>query len=184
MLRNTSGRFDSASDHLSSIATGTHLATSARRCRAPLPAWRLKRVVDYIDANVDAAIPLADLASVAGLSRMHFAAQFRLATGLSPHEFLLHRRVDQARRLLLDPEARLVDIALDVGFQTQAHFTTVFKRIVGETPHRWRRSQEASLDRGGVDHVARPTRSYPAVHRLNAAPEQYANTKHCLREAV
>ncbi len=110
----------------------------APRSRTPLPSWRLRRVLAHIDAHLEDPITLADLAGVAGLSRMHFAAQFRAATGLRPHEFLLRRRIDHARYLLADPRRKLVDVALSVGFQTQAHFTTVFKRIVGETPHRWR----------------------------------------------
>ena len=103
----------------------------------------MKRVIAYIDANLESTITLADLAGVVGLSRMHFAAQFRAATGLRPHEFLLRRRIDHARHLLAEPRARLVEVALSVGFQTQAHFTTVFKRIVGETPNRWRQSAHA-----------------------------------------
>ena len=59
-------------------------------------------------------------------------AQFRAATGLSPRKFLLHRRIDEARRLLGDPGSRLVDVALSVGLQTQPRFTTIFKRSVGE----------------------------------------------------
>lgn len=112
--------------------------TPRRRSRAPLPNWRLRRVEVYIDAHIEETVTLADLARVTGLSPMHFAAQFRAATGIRPHEFLLRRRIDHAQAMLADPRARLVDVALSVGFQTQAHFTTVFKRFVGQTPHRWR----------------------------------------------
>ena len=114
------------------------------RSRTPLPQWRLRRVIAHIDTNIDAGISLADLAGVAGLSRMHFAAQFRAATGLRPHEFLLRRRIDHAQRLLAEPRTKLVDVALSVGFQTQAHFTTVFKRFVGQTPHRWRHTIDSA----------------------------------------
>jgi AraC-like DNA-binding protein len=69
---------------------------------------------------------------------MHFAAQFRLATGMSPHQFVLNRRIERAKTMLIGTAEELVSIALSVGFQSQAHFTTVFKRFVGETPHRWR----------------------------------------------
>jgi AraC family transcriptional regulator len=69
---------------------------------------------------------------------MHFAAQFRLATGIRPHEFVLRRRVARSQQLLAETHATLVEIALSVGFQTQAHFTTVFKRFVGDTPRQWR----------------------------------------------
>lgn len=113
-----------------------------RRC-SPLPTWRLKRTLAYIEANLGETVSLADLAGAAGLTRMHFAAQFRVATGLRPHEFLLRRRIERAQELLAEPSETLVDVALAVGFQTQAHFTTVFKRFVGETPHRWRRANAA-----------------------------------------
>jgi AraC family transcriptional regulator len=103
-----------------------------------LQKWRLKRVVQYVDEHLGAKITLQDLALVAGLSRMHFAAQFRAAMGLRPHEYLLKRRVERAEELLQRAEVSLVEIALTVGFQTQAHFTTVFKRFAGDTPYQWR----------------------------------------------
>jgi AraC family transcriptional regulator len=106
-----------------------------------LQKWRLRRVVEHVDRNLSAKITLAELASVAGLSRMHFAARFRAATGLRPHEYLLRRRVRCAQDLLRNSSATIVEVALGVGFQTQAHFTTVFKRFAGETPYRWRQLQ-------------------------------------------
>ncbi|AWM00598.1 AraC family transcriptional regulator [Bradyrhizobium amphicarpaeae] len=111
---------------------------NAGRAVRSLQNWRLKRVLKYVDENLTAKITLQDLAVVAGLSRMHFAAQFRAATGVRPHEYLLRRRIERAQELLKQGEVALVDIALTVGFQTQAHFTTVFKRFVGDTPYQWR----------------------------------------------
>ncbi len=122
-----------------------------RRSRAPLPIWRLRRVEAYIDTNIEGPVTLADLAGVARLSRMHFAAQFRAATGMRPHEFLLRRRIDHSQVMLADPRAKLAEVALSVGFQTQAHFTTVFKRFVGDTPHRWRQAALADGWSGGVE---------------------------------
>jgi AraC family transcriptional regulator len=109
----------------------------------PLPKWRLRRVIDYIQAHISETISLNDVAAAAGLSRAHFATQFRLATGCKPHDFILLQRIETAKRLLLDTPNELVDVALTVGFQAQAHFSTVFKRFVGETPGRWRRRQLA-----------------------------------------
>lgn len=103
-----------------------------------LPKWRLRRVEEYVKVHFDRCISLSDLAKVAGLSRMHFAAQFRAATGFRPREYLLHQRIGQAKLLLSNTETPLAEIALAVGFCTQAHFSTVFKRITGETPARWR----------------------------------------------
>jgi AraC-like DNA-binding protein len=112
---------------------------TARRQRAALPKWRLKCTIDYIETHLDETVTLADLARAVGLTSMHFAAQFRAATGIRPHEYLLRRRIERAQDLLQAPSAKLVDVALSVGFQTQAHFTTVFKRFTGTTPHQWRR---------------------------------------------
>jgi AraC-like DNA-binding protein len=114
-----------------------------RQMRA-LQKWRLKRVVEYVDNHLSGKITLLDLAAVAGLSRMHFAAQFRAATGFRPHEYLLRRRIQRAEELLRLSTMTLVDIALTVGFQTQAHFTTVFKRFVGDTPYQWRNANAVS----------------------------------------
>lgn len=114
--------------------------STAKPCpsKTPLPKWRLRKALEYIDAHLSRTITLKDLAAAAGLSRMHFAAQFRAATGLRPREFVLNRRIELAQTLLIETHNSLVDIALTVGFQTQAHFTTVFKRFVGDTPHHWR----------------------------------------------
>jgi AraC-like DNA-binding protein len=76
---------------------------------------------------------------------MHFAAQFRAATGLRPHEFLLRRRIERAQAMILGGDKSLVDVALSVGFQSQSHFTTVFKQLAGKPPRTWRKS------RGEVD---------------------------------
>lgn len=110
-----------------------------------LQKWRLKRVMQYIDHNLDAKVTLQHLAAVAGLSRMHFAAQFRAAVGMRPHDYLLKRRIERAQELLQRADTSLVDIALTVGFQTQAHFTTVFKRFAGTTPYQWRSAHLAQF---------------------------------------
>jgi transcriptional regulator GlxA family with amidase domain len=111
-----------------------------------LSKWRLKRAKEYMEANIAEPISLADIAAASGLSRMHFAAQFRAATGVRPHEYLLQRRIEHARELLLTSRLPLVEIAFEVGFKTQAHFTTVFARFVGETPNVWRQRNQGTLD--------------------------------------
>ena len=113
-------------------------AAPAPRAPAGLVKWRLKRVTAFVEENLAQSVTLAGMASAAGLSRMHFAAQFRAATGLRPHEYLLRRRIARAQQMLRETREPLVQVALAVGFQTQAHFTTVFRRFVGDTPHQWR----------------------------------------------
>ncbi|AMA56273.1 AraC family transcriptional regulator [Bradyrhizobium sp. CCGE-LA001] len=110
-----------------------------------LQKWRLKRVLDYIESHFCRKVQLADLAAVAGLSRMHFAAQFRIATGCSPHEYILRERIRRAKDLLRNCEMPIVEIALTVGFQSQAHFTTTFRRFAGDSPRRWRNAAAADL---------------------------------------
>jgi AraC-like DNA-binding protein len=106
--------------------------------QTPLARWRLNRTIEYIKENLAEPISLNDMANVAGLTRMYFATQFRAATGFSPHAFLLRERIARAQEMLANPARRIVDVAVSVGFQSHAHFTTVFKHVVGETPHRWR----------------------------------------------
>jgi AraC family transcriptional regulator len=135
-----------AVDRLYAQTIGQTLVMHVARLEPPrstvnaLPKWRLKRVQEYVDAHLDERISLADLAKVVGLSRMHFAAQFRAATGYRPHDYLLHQRIESAKAILSGTDMPLAEIALTVGFQAQAHFSTVFKRLTGETPARWRGS--------------------------------------------
>jgi AraC family transcriptional regulator len=117
--------------------------SGARPKVAELARWRLRRVTEYVEANLGEPMSLADLAETAGLTRMHFAAQFRAATGLPPHEYLLRRRIERAQEMLVEDKTPLVEVALTVGFQTQAHFTSVFKRFTGQPPRAWRQSLAA-----------------------------------------
>jgi AraC family transcriptional regulator len=105
----------------------------------PLAKWRFARVKKYIDSHIKEPIHLQDLATAAGLSRMHFAAQFREYTGLSPGTFVMMHRIHHAKLLLGDPLRTVADVAFSVGFRTQAHFTTVFHRFVGNPPNCWRK---------------------------------------------
>ena len=113
-------------------------AALAEQSAGGLQKWRLKRATDFIEANLENAISLNDLAAAAGLSPSYFGAQFRAATGLRPYEYVLHQRIRRAQEMLRDPTMTIIETALSVGFQTQAHFTTTFKRLVGATPCRWR----------------------------------------------
>jgi AraC family transcriptional regulator len=133
-------------DSVSIAIVSRLLASAARRAAAngpkvsKLARWRLKRAMEYIDAHLAKRVSLADVSSAVGLRPMHFAAQFRAATGLRPHEYMLRRRVERAQDLFARTRMPVIDVALSVGFQTQAHFTTVFKRFVGQSPSAWRRS--------------------------------------------
>jgi AraC family transcriptional regulator len=113
----------------------------ARHTVKALPKWRIKRVQEYVGTHLEERISLADLAKVAGLSRMHFAAQFRAATGCRPHDYVLQQRIESAKDMLSTTDMPLAEVALAVGFYAQPHFSTVFKRLTDETPARWRKSR-------------------------------------------
>lgn len=108
-----------------------------------LPKWRIKRVQEYVGTHLEECIRLADLAKAAGLSRMHFAAQFRAATGCRPHDYVLQQRIESAKDILSTTDVPLAEVALSVGFYAQPHFSTVFKRLTDETPARWRKRHRA-----------------------------------------
>ncbi|WP_158791406.1 helix-turn-helix domain-containing protein [Granulicella sp. L60] len=115
-----------------------HLQSSGKE-PSKLAKWKLNRAIDYIEANLFRPIYLIELSNAVGLSRMHFAAQFRAKTGCTPNQYVLRRKVAHAQTMLRDPSMSVVDIALNLGFGTQAHFTAVFKSIVGSPPANWRR---------------------------------------------
>ena len=99
-----------------------------------LGAHAFRRVHTYIVENIGQRISLGDLARIAGVSRYHFARQFRLRTGESPMGYLLRLRVERAKAMLASSGARISEIALNLGFADQSHFTRIFRRFVGVTP--------------------------------------------------
>jgi AraC-like DNA-binding protein len=117
----------------------------ATRVRAGLPKWRLKRAEFYIETHLEEQITTAALAEAAGLSPTYFAGQFKASTGLCPHDYVTRKRIEAAQGLLLDRNMKIIEIAIGVGFQTQAHFTTSFKKIVGITPWKWRQNNYSEL---------------------------------------
>jgi AraC family transcriptional regulator len=119
-----------------------NLGARARRLShriSPLPLWRLRRLEDFVDAHLDQPLRLADLAQVAGQSPHHFIRTMRAATGQSPHQWLTHKRIERARVLLARSDLPLIQVALECGFGTQQHFTTVLKQSTGLTPAAFRR---------------------------------------------
>jgi AraC-like DNA-binding protein len=106
-----------------------------------LAPWQLRRVVGYIEANLDSSIKNADLAAVARLSLFYFNVAFRKSVGDSPHEYIIRRRMERAQGLMLSTGASLSDIAATCGLADQAHFTRLFRRVVGESPGAWRRTR-------------------------------------------
>jgi AraC family transcriptional regulator len=100
---------------------------------------RLRRVFDYIAANIEDDITLADLAQIAGFSPFHFARKFTLAMGISPHRYISRIRLENAMAALAAGKLPLAEIALNAQFSSQASFTRAFHRAIGITPQEYRR---------------------------------------------
>lgn len=109
----------------------------------PLEGRRLRAVTAYIDAHLDGLLTLDVLARQAGLKRSHFAAAFRLATGRSPHQFVIERRIEAARRLLLTGEMSISEVAFQTGFAHQSHLSRALRKHTGHTPLALRRVPDA-----------------------------------------
>jgi AraC-like DNA-binding protein len=101
--------------------------------------WQIRRITDWVNANMNGPVTLADLAALVNLSRSHFARVFMRSLGMSPHRWLLLRRVERAKDLL-KAALPLAEIAAACGFVDQSHFNRVFTRIEGVTPGAWRRN--------------------------------------------
>jgi AraC family transcriptional regulator len=120
----------------------TH-SSPAKISRSGLTQQQWKQVVDYINANLDRNISLAELAALLQLSPYHFAHLFKNAIGIPPHQYLIRCRVERAKQLLVLDSLSIAAVAQAVGFASQGHFTYHFKRLVGVTPMSFlRRSQE------------------------------------------
>jgi AraC family transcriptional regulator len=96
-------------------------------------------VLDYVEANVEGDLTLDRMASIACLSKYHFARAFRQAVGQSPHRYVSAKRLERAKALLLQDDRSLVDIALALSFSCQANFTRAFRQATGQTPSQYRR---------------------------------------------
>jgi AraC family transcriptional regulator len=113
---------------------------TARRPSGALRQKKLGAVVEYIEEHLDADLTLEQIAAVAHLSPYHFARQFKAATGLPPHQYVIARRVERAQQLLHEGELSLAEVAVSAGFSDQSQLTQSFKRLVGITPGQFLKS--------------------------------------------
>ncbi len=111
-----------------------------------LPAYRLKRVLDYIADSLEENISLSQLSAVAGMSPHYFSELFKQSTGRAPHNYVLQQRIERAKQQLRDPKRSIIDAGLGAGFQNPSHFARVFRKLEGTTPSKFR-----------ADFVPRPT---------------------------
>jgi AraC-like DNA-binding protein len=106
-----------------------------------LAPWQLRLARDTVNANLEGELSLERIARECKLSVNYFARAFTRSTGISPHRWLMQRRVEVAKDLMLTTDYSLAEISLRCGFFDQSHFTRVFAEATRETPGRWRQIQ-------------------------------------------
>jgi AraC-like DNA-binding protein len=116
------------------------------RFRGGLAGGALRRVRTYIDEHIGDRISLGELAREAGVSRFHFARQFRLSTGESPMGYLRRVRIERSKSILQTSDTTIAEVAARLGFSDQSHFTRIFGRLVGVPPGSYARFDEWSSD--------------------------------------
>jgi RpiB/LacA/LacB family sugar-phosphate isomerase len=107
-----------------------------------LPPRRLQRVFAHVRENITQELAVAELARVVGMSQYYFSKLFKLSTGTTPHQYVMRQRVEHAQELLREGRTPLAEVATHVGFETQSHFTSVFRRLCGVTPKHYRDSHQ------------------------------------------
>lgn len=135
-------------DHMA-LALCAHVASTyggARRrpaSSAGLAPWQERRAKELLAGNLARGVSLVEVAAECQLSRSHFSKAFKATTGQSPHAWLIDRRIEAARDMLLASKASLPDIAIACGFADQSHLTRVFGARTGSAPAQWRRLRRA-----------------------------------------
>ena len=109
-----------------------------RQYRGGLPMNRLRFVTEYIEDNLETDLALLDLANILQMSVFHFARSFKQSTGLTPHQYVLRKRIERAKSLLVDQGLSIAEVALRCGFGSQSNFTTAFRRLTNATPGAYR----------------------------------------------
>jgi AraC-like DNA-binding protein len=139
--------------------------------RGGLVPWKLRRVLQFINENLDRPITVEDVAAIARQSESHFHRSFKRSLGTTVHLYVMSRRIEMAQQLMIKTSEPLSKIALACGMCDQSHLTRWFTRLCGESPNQWRRSrmdaeETANVAPGSSFGVARK-RGY---HLLQIAP--------------
>jgi transcriptional regulator GlxA family with amidase domain len=98
----------------------------------------LRRAIRFVNDNLDSKLKWDDIAMDVGLDPFTFGRGFKLATGMTPHQYIIRCRLRRAMKLLAREELTLADIALEVGCSCQSHLTTLFRKHLGTTPGAFR----------------------------------------------
>ncbi len=133
--------------HCHIVSAYSGLTVSAAQFRGGLSAAQMRRATELLEAHLDGRIGLQQVAEACELSLSHFARAFKQSFRRPPYQWLMERRVDRARDLMMDSRLSLADIATRCGFADQSALNRCFKRMHGVTPGIWRRATTRSFNR-------------------------------------
>jgi AraC family transcriptional regulator len=111
---------------------------AGQQLRGGLGPARLRTITELVHLKMEDELSLLELAQAVDLSPTHFSRMFRKSTGETPHQFVLHNKIERAKEMLREPGARVLDVAVACGFKTQQHFARVFRRLCGTSPREYR----------------------------------------------
>jgi AraC family transcriptional regulator len=109
--------------------------------RERLLAWQARKVREYVDGHISGPIRVAELCALIQRSQGHFSRACKRTFGVTPHAFVIQRRLELATQYMSETDACLSDIALSCGFADQAHLCKQFRQATGHTPAAWRRAR-------------------------------------------
>jgi transcriptional regulator GlxA family with amidase domain len=108
--------------------------------RGGLAPWQIRRVKEYVEQGLAERLTGADLARRVKLSEHHFCRAFRISLRQTPHTYVIGRRIERARQMMMSCEWTIGQIAVECGFSDQAHFNRCFRKLIGTSPGVWRRA--------------------------------------------
>jgi AraC family transcriptional regulator len=133
---------DSLAQMIAVHLAATHSSRASRampQTAASLPSWKMRRLMEFIEANLDGDLSLERMAAEVDISALYLPRAFKSALGQSPHQYVLSRRIERAKDLLRSTSDPVVEIALACGFSSQSHLSNWFVRVVGLSPALYRK---------------------------------------------
>jgi AraC-like DNA-binding protein len=129
-------------------------AVRAHPPRGGLAPWQAKRVAAYVNEHIGASLRARELATLVRLSYSHFNRAFKVSFRETPTAYIMRQRVRLAQDKMLSTGHPLSRVALECGLCDQAHFSRMFRRVVGQSPRLWRRQFASDSCQLGVEHAA------------------------------
>jgi AraC family transcriptional regulator len=123
-------------------------------------------VFAHVKENIARDLSVSELAQIVDMSQYYFSKLFKLSSGTTPHQYVMRQRIERAQECLRETQVSLAEIANQVGFETQSHFTSVFRRLVGVTPKLYRQMHQARDEHSSLQqqiHAAQGRKSATAA---------------------